>query len=149
MVGTTILHFKIIEKLGEGGMGEVYKALDTKLDRYVALKLLPAQFSGTQDERERFIKEAKTASSLNHPNVCTIYDILEFENPESVNQLFIVMEYVDGTTLRNLRIDLPISEVNDIGIQIAEGLTAAHEKGIIHRDIKPENIILRKDGESK
>ncbi len=146
MVGNTILHYKIIAKLGEGGMGEIYKALDTKLDRYVALKMLPAQFSNTEDEKKRFIKEAKAASSISHHNVCTIYDILEFENSDFVMQLFIVMEYVDGHTLRNLNRNLTIQEIDDIGIQIAEGLTAAHEKGIIHRDIKPENIMLRKDG---
>ena len=93
MIGTTISHYKILEKLGEGGMGEVYKALDTKLDRFIALKFLPAQFSNAEEEKKRFIKEAKTASSLNHPNICTIYDIQEFENPKGEKQAFIVMEY--------------------------------------------------------
>ena len=146
MIGDIISHYKILEKLGEGGMGEVYKALDTKLDRFVALKFLSPQFSGTEDKKKRFIKEAKTASSLNHPNICTIYDIREYEDIQRGKQLFIVMEYVEGETIKNLDKELPINDVIDIGIQIAEGLAAAHEKGIIHRDIKAENIMFRKDG---
>ncbi len=101
MINNSVLHYKILEKLGEGGMGKVYKALDTKLERFVALKFLPPHFSGSDTERKRFIKEAKTASSINHPNVCTIYDIHEYENPESDKQLFIVMEYIDGDTLKS------------------------------------------------
>ncbi len=93
MVGETILHYKILEKFGEGGMGEVFKAQDTKLDRFVALKFLPSQLTTTEDEKARFIQEAKAASSMNHPNVCTIYDIQEHND-----QLFIVMEFIDGTT---------------------------------------------------
>ncbi|HVO74505.1 MAG TPA: protein kinase [Ignavibacteriaceae bacterium] len=145
MIDQIILHYKILEKLGEGGMGEIYKALDTKLDRLVALKFLPYQ-SNSDEERGRFITEAKTASSLTHQNICTIYSIHEYLNEEGVRQFFIVMEYVEGKTLKDINKDLSIKEIIDIGIQISEGLSAAHEKGIIHRDIKPENIMLRKDG---
>ncbi|MGB8316812.1 MAG: protein kinase [Ignavibacteriaceae bacterium] len=145
MVGAVILHYKILEKLGEGGMGEIYKALDTKLDRFAALKFLPLQFSHSGEEKRRFINEAKSASALNHPNVCTVYDINEYENQEGEKRSFIVMEFIDGRTLRNLDKSLSIEEIIVIGIQIADGLSAAHEKGIIHRDIKPENIMIRKD----
>ena len=141
MIGETILHYKILEKLGEGGMGEVFKAQDTKLDRFVALKFLPSQFTATEEEKARFIQEAKAASAMNHPNVCTIYDI-----QENNGQLFIVMEFIDGVTLRNNKQPLSEKRILDIGIQVAEGLGAAHEKGIVHRDIKPENIMIRKDG---
>jgi eukaryotic-like serine/threonine-protein kinase len=141
MIGETILHYKILEKLGEGGMGVVYKAEDTKLDRFVALKFLPSQLTATEDEKTRFIQEAKAASAMNHPNVCTIHDIQEHEG-----QLFIVMEFIDGVTLRNNKQPLSEKRILDIGIQVAEGLGAAHEKGIVHRDIKPENIMIRKDG---
>ena len=141
MIGETLLHYKIIEKLGEGGMGEVFKAQDTKLDRFVALKFLPSQFTATEEEKARFIQEAKAASAMNHPNVCTIYDI-----QENNGQLFIVMEFIDGVTLRNNKQPLSEKRILDIGVQVAEGLGAAHEKGIVHRDIKPENIMIRKDG---
>jgi eukaryotic-like serine/threonine-protein kinase len=141
MIGETILHYKILEKLGEGGMGEVFKAQDTKLDRFVALKFLPSQFIATEEEKARFIQEAKAASAMNHPNVCTIYDI-----QENNGQLFIVMEFIDGVTLRNNKQPLSEKRILDIGVQVAEGLGAAHEKGIVHRDIKPENIMIRKDG---
>jgi serine/threonine protein kinase len=141
MIGETILHYNIMEKLGEGGMGEVYKAQDTKLDRFVALKFLPSQLTASEDNKTRFIQEAKAASAMNHPNVCTIYDIQEFDT-----QLFIVMEYIDGQTLRDRKQNISEKQIIDIGIQVAEGLAAAHEKGIVHRDIKPENIMIRKDG---
>jgi serine/threonine protein kinase len=141
MIGETILHYKILEKLGEGGMGEVFKAQDSKLDRFVALKFLPSQFIATEEEKARFIQEAKAASAMNHPNVCTIYDI-----QENNGQLFIVMEFIDGVTLRNNKQPLSEKRILDIGVQVAEGLGAAHEKGIVHRDIKPENIMIRKDG---
>ena len=141
MIGETILHYKILEKLGEGGMGEVYKAQDTKLDRFVALKFLPSQLTAAEEVKARFIQEAKAASAMNHPNVCTIYDIQEFDA-----QLFIVMEYIDGQTLRDRKQNISEKQILDIGIQVAEGLAAAHEKGIVHRDIKPENIMIRKDG---
>src|SRR3972149_5619041 len=141
MIGETILHYKILEKLGEGGMGTVFKAQDTKLDRFVALKFLPSQLTSTSEEKGRFVQEAKAASSMNHPNVCTIYDIQEYDK-----QLFIVMEFIDGVTLRDMKQSLSEKRILDIGIQVAEGLGAAHEKGIVHRDIKPENIMIRKDG---
>ena len=139
--GQTILHYKIIEQIGQGGMGTVYKAQDTKLDRFVALKFLPSQITSTQEEKARFVQEAKAASAMNHPNVCTIYDIQENEG-----QMFIVMEFIDGVTLRNSKQNLTEKRILDIGVQAAEGLAAAHEKGIVHRDIKPENIMIRKDG---
>ncbi|HUX61337.1 MAG TPA: serine/threonine-protein kinase, partial [Ignavibacteriaceae bacterium] len=141
MIGETILHYKIIEKLGEGGMGEVFKAQDTKLDRFVALKFLPTQMTSSEEGKARFIQEAKAASAINHPNVCTIYSIEEYNN-----QLFIAMEFIDGITLRNNKQNFSEKRILDIGVQVAEGLAAAHEKGIVHRDIKPENIMIRKDG---
>ena len=144
MIGEVVSHYKILEKLGEGGMGEVYKAHDTKLDRFVALKFLPSDLTVTETEKARFVLEAKAASALNHPNICMIYDILEEDG-----KLFIVMEYVDGETLRNKRNNVSTKQALDIGAQAAEGIAAAHEKGIIHRDIKPENIMLTKSGNVK
>ena len=141
MIGKTILHYKILEKIGEGGMGEVYKAQDTKLDRFVALKFLPSQLTTTEEDKARFIQEAKAASAMNHPNVCTIHSIEEYDK-----QLFIVMEYVEGKTLKDKKDSLSEKQILEIGIQVSEGLAAAHEKGIVHRDIKPENIMVRKDG---
>ena len=141
MIGSTISHYTILEKLGEGGMGVVYKAQDTKLDRFVALKFLPSHLAASEQDKARFIQEAKSASALNHPNVCTIHDIQEHEG-----QMFIVMEFVDGHTLQEKKSSLSLKQAIDFGIQIADGLAAAHEKGIIHRDIKPENIMIRKDG---
>lgn len=146
MIGETILHYKILEKLGEGGMGEVYKAQDTKLDRFVALKFLPSKLTATEDEKSRFIQEAKTASAMNHPNVCTIYSIEEYENKENEKQLFIAMEFVDGKTLSDKKKTLSDKQKLEISAQVAEGLAAAHDKGIVHRDIKPDNIMIRKDG---
>ncbi len=141
MTGTTILHYTIIEKLGEGGMGVVYKAQDTKLDRIVALKFLPAHLAASAQDKARFMQEAKAAAALNHPNVCSIIDIAEHEGT-----MFIVMEFVDGQTLRQKESGISFKQAIDIGIQIADGLSAAHEKGIVHRDIKPENVMIRKDG---
>jgi Tol biopolymer transport system component/predicted Ser/Thr protein kinase len=141
MIGENILHYKILVKLGEGGMGTVYKAQDTKLDRFVALKFLPSQLTATDDEKARFVQEAKAASAMNHPNVCTIYDINDYNG-----QLFIVMEFVDGKTLKEKKDNLSEKQILEIGIQVSEGLAAAHEKGIVHRDIKPDNIMIRKDG---
>ena len=141
MIGQTISQYKILEKLGEGGMGVVYKAQDTKLDRFVALKFLPSHLAASEQDKARFIQEAKSASALNHPNVCTIHDISEFEG-----QLFIVMEFVDGKSLKEKKENLGQKQILEIGIQVAEGLAAAHEKGIVHRDIKPDNIMIRKDG---
>ncbi len=141
MIGQTVLHYNIIEKLGEGGMGIVYKAHDTKLDRFVALKFLPERLVNSEQDRARFLQEAKAASALNHPNICTIHGIEEFEG-----KLFMVMELVDGQTLRDKRSSISFKQAIDIGIQIADGLAAAHEKGVVHRDIKPDNIMIRKDG---
>ena len=143
MIGQTISHYKILEKLGEGGMGIVYKAHDTRLNREVALKFLPTHLAASEQDKARFIQEAQAASALNHPNVCTIHDIQEHEG-----QMFIVMEFVDGQTLRDRLTSgiPPLKSGIDIGIQITDGLAAAHERGIVHRDIKPENIMVRKDG---
>src|SRR3990172_6013682 len=141
MIGSTISHYKILDKLGEGGMGIVYKAQDTKLDRLVALKFLPDHVAVGSAELKRFVQEAKAAAGLNHPNICTIYGI-----EESAGKNFIAMEFVDGQTLQEKKSSLSMKQALDVGIQIAEGLAAAHEKGIVHRDIKPENIMFRKDG---
>lgn len=141
MIGTTISHYEVLEKLGEGGMGIVYKARDTKLNRNVALKVLPHHVEGTEADKIRFLHEAQAAAALSHANICTIHGIEEHEG-----QQFIVMEFVEGQTLQEKKSALTQKQVLDIGIQIAEGLAAAHEKGIVHRDIKPENIMIRKDG---
>jgi serine/threonine protein kinase len=141
MIGQSISQYKILQKLGEGGMGIVYKAHDTKLDRFVALKFLPPHMAASEQDKARFIQEAKSAAALNHPNVCSIIDIQEHEG-----NMFIVMEYVDGQTLMDKKTSIGLKQAIDIGIQIADGLAVAHEKGIIHRDIKPENIMVRKDG---
>ena len=141
MIGTTISHYEVLEKLGEGGMGVVYKAQDMRLNRFVALKFLPHHVTGTEAEKTRFLQEAQAAAALSHANICTIHGIEEHED-----QQFIVMEFVEGQTLQEKKPSLSLKQVLDIGIQIAEGLAAAHEKGIVHRDIKPENIMIRKDG---
>jgi len=147
MIGKTISHYKILEKLGEGGMGVVYKAEDTKLKRNVALKFLPQDMTRNYEAKERFIREAQTASALDHPNICTIHEIDEAED----GQLFIVMACYEGKTLREKIKEqrLKIKEVIDIAIQITEGLSKAHKAEIVHRDIKPENILIDKDGRVK
>jgi eukaryotic-like serine/threonine-protein kinase len=147
MIGKLISHYKILEKLGEGGMGVVYKALDTKLDRTVAMKFLPQNVALSETDRKRFIHEAQAASSLEHPNICTIHEIEE----TSDGQLFIVMPAYEGTPL-NKKIEhgpLSINEAIDIAMQIADGLQAAHEKGIVHRDIKSSNIFITQKGQVK
>jgi serine/threonine protein kinase len=141
MIGQTISQYKITRKLGEGGMGEVFLAEDARLDRTVALKFLPPGMAQAPDIKARFIQEAKAASALKHPNVCTIHDIQEHEG-----RMFIVMEHVEGTTLAEKKGQLSIKKAVDIAAQVADGLAAAHEKGIVHRDIKAENIMLRDDG---
>ena len=151
MIGQTISHYKILEKLGEGGLGVVYKAQDTTLNRLVALKFLPAHLSASEQDKARFLQEAQAVASLNHPNICTIYGIDEYEDQASADtpsrkQIFIAMEMVEGETLREKKQSFSVKQTVDIGVQIAEGLAAAHEKGIVHRDIKPENIMIRKDG---
>jgi serine/threonine protein kinase/cytochrome c-type biogenesis protein CcmH/NrfG len=146
MIGKTILHYKILEKLGEGGMGVVYLAEDTKLDRNVAIKFLPPFIAGDSDERRRFEIEAKAAAALNHPNIATIHAIEEIED-----DMFIVMEYIDGLELKEKLKSgpLPLEKAADIARQIARGLQAAHEKNIVHRDIKSTNIMLTDKGNAK
>jgi serine/threonine protein kinase/tetratricopeptide (TPR) repeat protein len=146
MIGKSISHYKILEKLGEGGMGVVYKAQDIQLQRLVALKFLPPHISDSPQEKARFIHEAQSASALNHTNVTTIYGIEE--SPEG---MFIAMEYVEGRTLKQIIEEetLSIKKVLDIGIQMCEGLASAHEKGIVHRDIKSENIMACSRGQVK
>jgi len=144
MVGKTISHYKILEKLGEGGMGVVYKAHDTKLDRLVALKFLPTQLAASNQDKQRFTHEAKAASALDHPNICNVHEI--DETPDG--QVFIVMAIYEGTPL-NRKIEkspLKIDEAVDVAIQAAEGLQAAHEKGIVHRDVKSSNIMVTDRG---
>jgi serine/threonine protein kinase len=144
MIGKTISHYKIIEKLGGGGMGIVYKAQDTKLDRTVALKFLPPHMLSDKESEQRFISEAKAASSFDHPNICTIYEIDKTDE----DQLFIAMACYEGETLKKTLEKGPvkIEEAIDIASQVAEGLNRAHQKGIVHRDIKPANIFITNDG---
>src|SRR5512137_2248996 len=151
MIGKTIDHYRIIEKLGEGGRGVVYKAEDTKLNRPVALKFLPRRFVADGETKERFRREARTAARLNHPNIVVIYDLSEFED-----QLYIAMEYVEGRTLQEVAEEWRSATAAHaargkiaIMLQISEGLSTVHRSGVVHRDIKPQNIMIDRDGRVK
>ena len=153
MEGKIISHYKILEKLGGGGMGEVYKAEDIKLKRTVALKFLPIYFSRDEEAKRRFIQEAQTASSLDHPNICTIHEIDETKDfPDKIpGRLFIAMVYYEGETLKKKikpRL-MKQCDVIEFAIQVAKGLAKAHQQGIIHRDIKPANVMVTNDGVAK
>jgi serine/threonine protein kinase len=144
MEGQRVSHYDVLERLGGGGMGVVHRALDTRLNRHVALKFLPPELTRDDEARERFIQEAQAASALDHPNICTIHEI----DATSDGQLFIAMAMYDGETLKR-RIDrgpLSIAEAIDIAEQVARGLAKAHAAGIVHRDVKPANLMITTDG---
>src|SRR5437667_4250884 len=147
MVGKTISHYRILEKLAEGGMVVVYKAEDTKLKRFVALKFLPREMTIDAEARKPFVHEAQAASALDHPNICTVHEIDEAED----GQMFISMSFYEGKTLnrRIERKDVALEETIDIAMQVASGLGKAHAQGIVHRDVKPANVMVTKDGTVK
>ena len=146
MIGETVSHYKILKKIGEGGMGVVYKAKDTKLRRDIALKFLPVHATQLPEFKKRFVQEAQAAAALDHPNICVVHEI--YEGKDST---FIVMAYIKGLSLKERIAAGPLSQNDamDIATQVAQGLEAAHEKGIVHRDIKPANIMITEKGQAK
>ena len=146
MAAQQLSHYRIIEKLGSGGMGEVFLAQDTKLERKVAIKMLPAKSIDDAQAKKRLFREARAAATLDHPNICSIYEV-----NEDGDCLFIAMQYVEGETLATRLVESPLApdEVIDIGIQVAEALSEAHARGVIHRDIKPQNVMITPRGQVK